>query len=266
MGLNRSPRVLAALALGAALAPPSWAEQAYERPGQLPVMEPAAQPAESEAHWDNLRKALARAKNPRIALYWNRALSDRVTTDYDTITAGRAAAVATSAPGVATLDVAAAKVEGTRANRDSDRAALIESEEFRLEGAFKEALLKSGMKLVDRNMLLRKAGLEVNSDKPNVQKLEMQALRKDAEYLLEVLTSVDASRTDVAQFRVSLKDLRTGTSVVEFATEARLPEAEPQWVATNRGFEKQSTAEPDKAEDRGRQLGRELADRLARTW
>lgn len=266
MGPIRNPRVLAALALGAALAPAAWSQEAHERPGQLPVMEPAAKPAESEGHWEDLRKALARAKNPRIALFWNRALSDRVATEYDSITAGRAAAQVTSAPGVANLDVAAARVEATRANRDADRAALTESEEFRLEGAFKEALLKSGMTLVDRNMVLREAGLDAGDDKPNVQKLEMQALRKRADYLLEVLTSVDASHTDVTQFRVSLKDLRTGTSVIEFATEARLPEAEAKWVGTNRGFVKQSSAEPQKAEDRGRQLGRELADRIARTW
>lgn len=226
-----------------------------------PVRQPAAP---RDTTWDDLRAAIRRAHNPRVVLYWNRSLSERVVTEYDSV--ARANAYSQNTESSSSLEIDS--MSGTRANLDVRREALDESYDFELEGAFSEALIGSGLKLIDRQTALRKAGMKLDDNRPNLQKLEMQALEQSADLLLEVLPTLDAEDGEVRRFRVALRNLKTGQTLVQFSTvaDATVVTTSTDWVTTRKGYEKVTTSNASVSEDRGSRLARELAYKLIAIW
>lgn len=261
------PILIGLLASGPATAQQRATPEAFYRQDGTTVLTPAPapqRPVQRDTTWDDLRAAIKRAHNPRVVLYWNRSLSDRVVTEYDSV--ARTRAFSETTPRTESFEIDS--MAGTRANLDSRREALDESYDFELEGAFSDALIGSGLKLIDRQTALRKSGMKIDDTQPNLQKLEMQALEQSADLLLEVLPTLDPEYGDVRRFRVALRNLKTGQTLVQFATvaDATVVTTSTDWVTTNKGYEKVTTSNASTSEDRGSRLARELASKLIAIW
>jgi hypothetical protein len=180
--------------------------------------------------------AYARAGRPRIALWWNRVLSDRHADDtrqVDRMTAELSA------------DRRRASIEassGREARSEPLRSArLAERDLFQVETEFTRRLLDAGVRVIDRATLLRltaahKSGL-ADLDR---QQLEIQALIGHADYFLEVLLSPDESAPLGLGFRTDLKTVQGG-QVLGSAYLTAMPDLPPpgrgHYVARPGGYE-----------------------------
>lgn len=276
-------RRIAVLMLSAALVPmPAMAAPLY-REGQPEVLTPAPPPP---SRIDNARSAFpgayARARKPRIMIFWNRNFSDEVTTVYrdrlhieDNRSASGAAftdrtdywdgqtnSADVSASSRRTLD---ASVVTDRVDSPNSRVAS-QPADYQLEGAFTDALIGAGAILIDRSVSMRLTALGKDpGDTPNVQTLEAKALTAKADLLLEVQQYADSAAPSGVGFRVSVRDVRQARIIASFTTTAR-PETGPaKWVAGRYGFEKATPVAPSLRRV-GEQLGAETLSALVRAW
>lgn len=229
--------------------------------------------------------AYAAAGRPRIAVYWNRQLSDDIATqyeDYDRRTKTREHSSSGQSDstdvdhGHASHDsddsMTREVYEKTRGTRrlpaGGARKGVEESTAWRLESAFYQPWLGAGAHLVDRALTMRTlSGGQSFGATPDIQSVEVGALLGTADYLMEILVTDDEQSPIGARFRVTVKDVRTGQIVGLSSTRAMpMLSSETRWVATNGGFEKQTTTEQAALEDFGRQLAHESMMQLVRAW
>jgi hypothetical protein len=183
-----------------------------------------ALPASPEAQrsLQSFAEAYARAGRPRIALWWNRVLSDRHTDDAREV--ARVTAEISADGRRASVESSSGRETRTEAERNTR---LAERDLFQVETEFTRRLLDAGVRVVDRATLLRLAA--ANKQAP-VQldrlQLEMQALMGHADYFLEVLLSPDDAAPLGFGFRTDLKVVQTG-QVLGTAYLSAMPELPP---------------------------------------
>lgn len=264
---------LMALSLGA----PVRADEATPiyRPNVPGVLRPVPQgnAAESEAGVMNaFRSAYARAGSPRIAIFWNRELTDSISTSYrryleiDQVNLGIGGVVvgngyAATVPAVSATRVESAETPIAEPEREK---ALAGHQEFRVESAFAGTMLKGGARLIDRNTIIRLLGLQQGGSARNKQSLEMRALLDKAEYFVEVLQTDDPQSPIGAALQVTVTEVRTGRILASVAPDQKSRQApQTRFVAGAYGFEKQEiTPEAMNAQQIGKDLAMQTMEAL----
>lgn len=225
------------------------------------------------------------AGSPRIAVYWNRQLSDTLGSNYQQFDRHTSTSHDSSTENVdstktsfghATLEekdhshrTVDEQVSGTRlTNADPARPQTDESIGWRLESSFYDPLLAAGVRLIDRTVIMRTLnGGASQGSAPDIQSVEARALLGKADYLLEVLMTSDADSPIGSRFRVTVKEVGTG-EIVGFLSTRALPQSSTRtrYVATSNGFKRQTTAAIPNLEDFAHRLAEETMFQLTRSW
>ena len=225
-----------------------------------------------DAPWEKLTEALSDRESVGFAFYWGEWLSTEIEERSQEVLEGRRQATARAGAGFNPSrsdywEVAAASegqfriVEREEVISRADVSELAGEQLWRVESAFVSALAPRGVRLIDPGLAVRRQSSR-QPDQPDRRRLETGALLVDASHVLEVLGRRDAASESGWEFRVRVTDLKAGHRLVDFTTYAvPLLESERRYVATEGGFE---LDEPVQAgpEDFGRELARQLADRL----
>ncbi len=246
---------------------------------------------------ESFRRAYVGQKQPRIAIYLNRELSDNVrewtsgvrrVINEKVVAQGALKGTNDQSPSSTKLvsfigdDINKSEdrvtLEGTLAIQkqqdisfetrvaDKARRPLRETSEWQFEEGFSGVLLANGANLVDRTAILRLIAADDGKKGSSVKTMEIQALKGYADIFVEILVS---ERPDVSGdylFKVSAKEVASGMLLANATVSESEMSAENQqssrYVATENGFVAQG---PDPA-DAGQILAYELMDSLSKTW
>jgi hypothetical protein len=291
------------LAAGAAQAqavPPFVPEQtvtpSQTREGVPETMAAPATPSDPAVQAEAIgrfRVAYSARKSPRIAIFWNRTLTDdieagKLHVDSEVRAAATGGQTSTSAAGGSSTSIqpygygqlvqksAGANAQTsfgsagvtTRDRMSADiqqgfgaRAAVMsEQDSWRFQDAFSDPFIKAGARLVDRNTMIRIAG-----DAADKQRSESAALAGLADLFVEVLMSVDPASPSGYMFRATAKDAKTGQIIADVISDGAAPDAgATEYVATDRGF----MARPSRAAGavNGTAVAIALMGQLSQAW
>ncbi|MEQ8604999.1 MAG: hypothetical protein RIB45_16930 [Marivibrio sp.] len=280
---------LTALAALALLAGPAAAQStdvsdpSLYRDGQPQVLTaPPQGPAEGALDEGAVGAAFSAAYEaegaPRIAVFWNRAFSDRlsqwtaltraVASEQGRIT-GTLFDTENNAliQGNETAQVEVLTPESARAGFETERA------DMAFESAYVTPIQANGARIIDRATVMRLTQSEMRNDegltyRPDAQLVETDALINYADLIAEILMVRDPEADLGAAFRVQVKDVRTGELVITFLSRGEAPArtgARREWVATGSGFQPRADKAPT-PEDVARRLAFETMQRLAGRW
>lgn len=222
--------------------------------------------------------AYGKQGRPRIAVFWNRGFSDRLS---QWIASGRllasqeiGAAIAIEEQGeqrTAEITGQETKTSYRQTNLPEARrpgmGALADAE---LESGFHRPLLDAGALLVDRAAIMRLSesniGRKQGSNRvPDAQVIETEALKGYTDYLAEIIMLPDASAPHEKAFRVVVKSVLTGRIVANFVTRGEEPDVALGWRATAGGYVRE-TESPLSVKVIGSKLAFETMAALARAW
>ena len=229
------PPPAAPLPSGSVLTPP--ARQDYEQTVNAVV--------------ERFKPSYVRRGAQRIAVYWNRQLTDRINqwvADERLVIGGQAAASrdtqSTKGPESVRLSGSTEKTV-TRQRRENDvtRPAPPETWGWEFESGFLDPLMRASARIVDRATIIRLTaarakGAGVGSvGAPDTQTLEINALEGYADLLVEILVSPAPQSPLGYEMNAVVKDIKTGTLMAHVNARHLPPSDAPQYVATSRGFE-----------------------------
>jgi len=257
----------------------------------------AVEPVSEKAYAASItrfKQAYASANSPRIAIYFNRALSDEVRewfTPTRSVVTGRGQKVSVGGgsaivtPGGAVVDAGSeAKVEG---QTDTDRGIAAynqrhienmarespeESWMWRFEDNFLQPFIKGGAKIIDRATILRLAAATEKQGDPYsldaVKKIEMDALIGHADILVEILVTRDHASPSGYAFRATAKEIKTGTIVGSVTKTGRDYRYEKSFeaVATPSGYKLRKGSAALILENVSQELSVDLMNSLSISW
>lgn len=204
----------------------------------------SAEPARSRTAFSSV---YAKAGRPAIVVLWNREFTDMLQQgtaaqlSIDTSSSGSRS----SSPGQINVEsrgnttITSQTVKSQQGLRDGP----IERVNLQMRSAFMQTLTSAGVRLVDRNLVMRSTAASKKGGNLDSQEIEMAAMSKHAKILMEVLNTPDpASPTGWATY-VSIKRLADGILLTEGYMDGRSPEpaakAAPQYEPDpNGGFRK----------------------------
>lgn len=245
------PLSLCTLVCAAFAQAPSIPESAY-RKGMPDVMTPApaAVSAEPSLNRAGFSKAYARAGRPTIAVLWNREFTDTLQQNsaaqvsIDTMRASTATGAAVRMPGYSAAQVSGATIGNTTITsqtvktQQGSRDGPVERVDLQMRSAFMQTITSSGVKLVDRNVVMRTTAARQKGELDS-QHVETDALSKHAKLLMEVLNTRDAASPTGWATYVSIKRFSDGVVLTEGYMNGQLPEntprATPKFEADPRG-------------------------------
>lgn len=217
-----------------------------------------------------------RAGSPRIVVFWNRELSDRIANDYDSVltdrresSEGAAAAVSRNGRYAEGARVTTNDREvriGRREVEDDSRGSLLpEDLEWELLDTFQSRLQSMGLVLVDRSLAMRSIAA-AEGGPTDKQTAEMRGIARLAD-LMMTLTQTDAPDAPLGvRFKITVTDLKSGRIVTTLVADGEGPPRGPgRFVAGANGFERQQ-APPLDASQAGANLASDLLIRLAGKW
>ncbi len=229
---------------------------------------------------DNFRAVYAKARRPRILIFWNRELSEEVRSQYrdnlhvETRNDSRASAsddVSQSRLGTSRLQEATAS---SRSSLDASvgtdrlttsRDGLDETTNFAVEAAFSETLAANGAVLIDRNLAMRTSrGARKAGERANMQDIETEAATSRADLLIEVLQSPAPGTPTGAAFKVTVKDIRAARLLAAFTSTGAAPRGRAPLVAGPGGFVR-ATAMGTSPGGAGHELANRTMAELARS-
>lgn len=262
----RLPHVGVVMAACAAILPLAAQAQsggvpAYEPPPPVSVQRdgevvaPRAAPAGGEAFRQradlvaNFTSAYQRNGRPRLALYWNRQLSDTLSEWYsDVRVVGRSdttnnisgnlnlkgglsgdAALNQTGSSESTLEV-------QRRIHDAQRAQPSESFEWEFQDGYLAPFLEAGASVLDRTAIIRLTGADMVGSSAST--VEVRALQGKADYLMEILGAPNGQSSVGYELRARILEVSTGR-IVAYVNSRGLKEWNPEKeiVATSRGFQ-----------------------------
>jgi hypothetical protein len=201
---------------------------------------------------DRFRPPYTAQKSPRIAVYWNRALTDRLSqwvADRRIVATGQLALMGErQAPTGDTTARLAGSGERTlaeqRLQRDPRRPAPTELWGFEFENGFLDPLLRAGANVVDRATILRLTAAKTTGTgvgtvgMPDEQTLEIRALQGYADLLVEILVSPAPQAPGGYVINAQVKNVTNGMIMAHVNSTGLAPAAPArEYVATSRGFE-----------------------------
>ncbi len=240
------------------------------RPGQPEVLIPQSNAREAAGVFALFESRYRGAGSPRIMVYWNRTLAPLVqeapstsitirergdgSLDSDQAGEGRKSSARWKEDHSTEVTVKRAAPPPL----DMRRGGLSEHFDLAVEAGMLQALREAGALLIDRSAALRLTHLDRS---PAADTLEMLALARHADLLLEVLITSDLAARRTWGYRVSVKDLRDGRLLAALHTETD-PAASPiRHRGTPHGFRRDQEAM--KYQDVGRELGLRIMEELA---
>ena len=264
--IARAALVLA-LSAGSAASAQTYREPDVPNPlmraDQEEVLKPPPRPAPPGAvAASQFRAAYARAKRPRMMVFWNRTLSEEVASNYRTTGRAASAGVVVGGPGYVAGASASEVSIGRERDKELPRRTLTEVDDFAVESAFTSALSANGAVLVDRNVAMRTArGARGAGPEANIQEIETQAATGRAQLLIEV-NQTPADTASGAAYRVTVKDLRTARILANVLSRGEPRLGRAPLVAGRGGFVR--AAPPELTPDRvGRQVAEEVMAALS---
>jgi hypothetical protein len=226
--------------------------------------------------------AYAKAGRPAIAVLWNREFTDMLQqgsaqqVSVDTLRAGAATAETVRVPGYAATEARGASIGNTTVTvqdtktTQAQRRGPVERVDLQMRASFMQTLTSAGVKLVDRNMVMRTTAARQKGDLDS-QQVETDALSRHAKLLMEVLNTRDATSPTGWATYVSIKRFADGVVLAEGYMDGKpaegTPKAPPRFEADPRGGFRE-VVQPVKVGDVGRLVGEQtlarLGDALAR--
>lgn len=264
-------RVRHALGVGASLliCAPGHAQLRSEQPPTLTPQAPLAAPAPQVM--GPFRAAYRAAGEPRVLLFWNVAFDDEteapqqsvdvVRTEHDHYrSAYEPYATGDGGRGAGDRFV---HTHTTRAlgSAKPGSVPLGPRELAELETAFRNELGVAAIRLVDRDKAVRFTQAERDRTGVDPRLIETDAVRGEADILLEVLLVRDDASPLGTGFKVEMTDVKAGSELASLYTDAlpTLPVPSGRYVATDQGFVWQQPPPPAPAPA---QVGTALADKI----
>lgn len=271
-------RRLALAALAGLLPTLAWAQgvPAYDPPPPAApperdgtVMTKPAKPAEGAAGFAENAGAVAsfadayrRNGKPRLALYWNRQLSEALSDWYSDVRVVQGSQRNSTMSGDFTLNQSGNSqntLEVQRRTGDSRRPTTSESFEWEFQEAFLAPFLEAGATVVDRGAMIRLAA----ADEPasSEKTIEVRGLQGKADYLMEVLVAPNWKSSTGYELRTRIIEVKTG-AIVAMVNSKNLKEWNPEKpvVATEHGY-----VDPKDAEDEDETFGPQGEDKYRAT-
>lgn len=267
---------LAAVAACALFPAAAWAQgvPAYEPPAPVAppvrdgqVMDKAKHAnastfGEQSATVAGFADSYRRNGKPRLALYWNRQLSEALSDWYSDVRVLNGSQSNSAMSGDFTLNQSGNSqntMELQRRVQDPRRGMLSESFEWEFQEAFLAPFLEAGATIVDRGAMMRftAADTPAASDKT----VEVRGLQGKADYLLEILVAPNWKSSTGYELRTRILDVKTG-AIVAMVNSKSLKEWNPEKrvVATDKGF-----VDPKDAEDEDETFGPQDGDKYRAT-
>ncbi|MBF5007009.1 hypothetical protein [Diaphorobacter caeni] len=267
------------LALSTALLAPSMHAQTSERmpdvyrDGQPEVLQAPPPRRSADAapvlQRTEFAQAYARAGRPTIALYWNRQLaelmepSDIVQTHIETMDTSGGDERRAGEERTRNITVTTQRLSG----KDPRRARLPEHLELQLRSAFMQTVTSAGVRLVDRNLVIRSTSAQRKgaAAERHGQHVESEALQRHARLLMEVLHTPDPASPRGWSVHVSIKRVEDGAVLTEGYMDTRAPERPANMprrfeADPNGGF--REVLPSDSIGDIGRRMGEQTLARL----
>jgi hypothetical protein len=252
-----------------------------------PVLQPKILPDQNKQVTKKFSALYKRKGSPRMVVLWDRQYSDKTATNWqeqervdvlkESSNSGNNLTTSESG-GKSTLsetsydDAESSKVSivsgKIRQNLTptEDRRTLNESSTWQLESAFSTTLSEAGVRLIDRDVLLRNKSLGINSKTPNLQALETQALQNAASILIQVLVTADDTSATGLLFNIKVKNIKTGQMLASVTSDgSSQQQTEGSYQATSTGFEKVAPPAPTLGEG-GRNLATQMMQALENSW
>lgn len=206
---------------------------------------------------------------PRVALFWNREQTDvlvrhkeSVTRNTQSISATGSENTVNSYSGSHTLQEVSGLSEGVvkqteKEIDDNDRSGLSEKDDAIVHSKFLEVLSLAGVRLVDRNMMLRTTAASNKSTDTQIS--ETKGLEGKADWLMEILLVNDSYAPLGYGFKVTVKGIKNSVLISEFYTKALpyLPSKQPFIAIPGAGFQRAPTPMMD-VNQIGQSLGLEV--------
>lgn len=240
--------------------------QVIERPAQKPVADTSGPTIAA------FRSSYQSAGLPRIALFWNVALTDQLADDkVDRTRITRSASGSSNSLDKTTRgDAGSARLrendekrvsevtidQSTLTSNNANRGMpLPERDAFRLENAFMKTMREGAVQFIDRAAIMRTTAANAGGGGDS-RTVETKALQGKAELMLEVLLTRDQDAPIGWSFRGVLRDIDSGRTLATYYSRAMpaLPTLPPQYRATSRGFERVDMKHVVSIEDVGRTL------------
>lgn len=255
------PAFLSLAAFAAFAQAPAIPDSAY-RGGMPEVLTPAPAPGTGGPVFmpAAFSAAYAKAGRPAMAVLWNREFTDmlqqssaqQVTIDtaaagVATQQSGRVSGYSGERTGIAGPGYAASEVSGrgatfaageqraavvgntTITSRDTKttqalRRGPVERVDLQMRSAFVQTISSSGVRLIDRNLVMRTTAAAQKGSSLDAQQIETEAISKHAVLLMEVLNTRDAASPTGWATHVSVKRLKDGLIVMEGYLDGQVPE------------------------------------------
>ncbi|MBX9633971.1 MAG: hypothetical protein K2X44_03230 [Magnetospirillum sp.] len=204
---------------------------------------------------------LGRGK-PRLALYWNRQLSEALSDWYSDVRVLNGSTSNSNMSGEFNLNQSGNNqntMEIQRRVQDQRRGVTTESFEWEFQEAFLAPFLEAGATIIDRGAMMRFTGADMASDSEKT--IEVRGLQGKADYLLEILVSPNWKSTTGYELRTRILDIKTG-AIVAMVNSKNLKEWNPEKriLATDTGF-----VDPRDAEDEDETFGPQGEDKYRAT-
>lgn len=234
----------------------------------MPMLVEPADAAAGQNAQQKLREDFTRAylkeSSPRIAVWFNRELSDRVE---EWVTPVRAKGALINNKGeVQQLEASVQLRDGN----DTAREAGNEDWAWAFEDGFDRPFLDQGVKLVDRAMILRIVAAADGSDPDKtkaLKKIEVDALRGHADLMIELLIKRAPRSKSGYNYRAKVVNVNSGRVLALVnAPDLEANVSKTGFEATDKGYERKQPGTAPAVQDVAGQLADEVMRRLLGTW
>ena len=171
--------------------------------------------------------AYAKAGRPAMVVLWNRELTDMLQQgsaaqlSIDTSSSGSRS----SSPGQINVEsrgnttITSQTVKSQQGLRDGP----IERVNLQIRSAFLQTMTAAGVRLVDRNLVMRNTAASKKGGSLDAQEVEIAAMSKHAKLLMEVLNTPDPASPTGWATSISIKRLADGVLLAEGYMDGRTP-------------------------------------------
>lgn len=207
----------------------------------------------------DFRKAYQRAGQPRLAIYFNRELSDDVE---EWKTPVRIEQAVTNRKGELMQAETAVHLRADTANR---RVNPPETRLWAFEDGFHSTFLAERAKLVDRRLMLRLAAAKRPEDAKSavaVRHVEIDAFKGYADVLVEVLIQRNTGAPSGYNFKAQATSVKNA-QILAMVNASDIEPAQGRYVAGPNGYERASSSDPEYIKSIGQQLAQRLMAALA---